>query len=231
MSAPATVSFAASGKTLTLEFSSAEDHIARAIQNSGTFYEAELLADIRARLFFPRCAVDVGAHVGNHTLYFAHVLGMKTISFEPNPATYAHLEANIRNNGLDGLCRPRHAAVGSASGHVRPAQPSEANSGMATVESDPAGAVPLVRLDDAIHGEARIDLIKIDVEGWELDVLKGAEAVLGRHRPLLYIEVMEPQFEAVEAHLRARQYQCWKRFNFTPTFLFLPRERLGWSGG
>lgn len=225
-----TVGFEAGGKHLTLEFSSEEDHIARTIRRAGTFYEAELLADARSRLFFAECAVDVGAHVGNHTLYFAHVLGLRTIAFEPNPQTYDHLVANVRNNQLTELCRTRNAAVGSSAGHVRAVAASDKNSGMATVETDPAGAVAMVALDDELLSERRIDIIKIDVEGWELDVLRGAEQVLTQSRPVLYIEIMQPKFGEVESHLKGRGYVCWKRFNYTPTFLFLPRERLGASG-
>jgi hypothetical protein len=86
--------------------------------------------------------------------------------------------------------------------------------------------VEIVTLDEVL-GEPRIDVIKIDVEGWELDVLRGATVTLERHRPLLYIEAMQNQFDAVRAHLSAAGYVCWKRFNATPTFLFMPRERLG----
>lgn len=222
-----TVGFEAGGKHLTLVFGSEEDHIARTIRRTGTFYEAELLADVRARLFFAECAVDVGAHVGNHALYFAHMLGLRTIAFEPNPTTYGYLVANLASNGLGETCRTCNAAVGSASGQVRPLDASDRNSGMATVEADPAGAIAMVTLDDQVLGEPRIDVIKIDVEGWELDVLRGAERVLRQHQPILYIEIMQPRFREVESHLRERGYLCWKRFNHTPTFLFLPRERLG----
>jgi FkbM family methyltransferase len=222
-----TVGFEAGGKHLTLVFGSEEDHIARTIRHTGTFYEAELLADVRSRLFFAECAVDVGAHVGNHTLYFAQVLGLRTIAFEPNPASYDHLMANVASNGLAGICRTRNAAVGSSSGQVRTLAGSDRNSGMATVEPDPSGAVAMVTLDDEVLDEPRIDVIKIDVEGWELDVLRGAERVLQQRRPVLYIEIMEPKFPDVERHLWDRGYLCWKRFNYTPTFLFLPRERLG----
>lgn len=222
-----TVSFEAGGKQLTLAFGSADDHIARTIQQTGTFYEAELLADVRSRLFFAECAVDVGAHVGNHTLYFANVLGLRTIAFEPNPASYRLLEDNVRNNGLAEICRTRPAAVGATGGHVRTVAPSDHNTGMATVEPDPSGAVTMVTLDDELLAEPRVDVIKIDVEGWELDVLRGGERVLREHRPILYVEIMQPKFDAVERHLRDRGYLCWRRFNYTPTFLFLPRERLG----
>ena len=128
------IAFTAGGKRVTLRFASEADHIARTIAATGGFYEAELLADMRSRLFFPRCAVDVGAHVGNHTLYFAMMLGMTTIAFEPNAATFALLEANVRANGAQSMVRLRNAAVGAAAGRVRAIAASEANSGMTRVE-------------------------------------------------------------------------------------------------
>jgi len=223
---PPTVAFTAAGRQVTLRFASAQDHIARAIAGTGTFYEAELLADVRSRLFFPECAVDVGAHVGNHTVYFSRILGMKTIAFEPNAVSFELLEANVRENGVEALCRLRHAAIGSAAGRVRAIASPEINSGMATVESDPMGDVPLLCLDDELARDPRIDVIKIDVEGWELEVLRGAERVLQQHRPLLYVEAMLESFVPLEAFLRRHRYLCWKRFNATPTFLFMPSERL-----
>lgn len=220
------VAFRVSGKPLSLKFASGEDHIAQVIRQTGTFYEAEMLADARSRLFYPVCAVDVGAHVGNHTVYFAHVLGVRTLSFEPNPVTFRQLEANVSGNGLAQRCTLRNAAVGAATSKARAEPASAENSGMATVELDPEGAVDVVALDDVLENEARIDLIKIDVEGWELDVLRGGARILERHQPLLYVEIMEDKFDAVRSHLGAAGYECWKRFNVTPTFLFLPRARL-----
>ena len=220
------IAFTAGGKRVTLRFASEADHIARTIAATGGFYEAELLADMRSRLFFPRCAVDVGAHVGNHTLYFAMMLGMTTIAFEPNAATFALLEANVRANGAQSMVRLRNAAVGAAAGRVRAIAASEANSGMTRVEPDEAGDVPLLRLDDELKNDARIDVIKIDVEGWELDVLCGAARTIETHRPLIYVEASETTFPDVRFSLLASRYVCWKRFNATPTFLFMPDERL-----
>jgi len=227
MSDPHIVAFDAAGKHVTMRFASSLDHIARTVEHTKTFYEAEMLADVRARLFFPTCAIDVGAHVGNHTLFFSLMLGMRTIAFEPNPATHALLEANVRENGVGAVCKLRNAAIGSETGRVAVQSASENNTGMARVRPDAAGDVPLVRLDEELTDEPRIDIIKIDVEGWELEVLRGAPRVIAVHRPVLYIEAMETEFVKVEAHLRDSGYLCWKRFNATPTFLFLPRERLG----
>jgi FkbM family methyltransferase len=231
MSETDAVSFDSHGRHITLCFPSTSDHIARTIQQTGSFYEAELLADVRARLFFPACAVDVGAHVGNHTVYFAGVLGMRTISFEPNPESFALLETNTDKNGVSSKCELYHAAVGAAAGLVRVVQAPDSNSGMANVAAHPGGEIPAVRLDDVVLDEPAIDIIKIDVEGWELDVLRGAVAVLDRHRPLLYVEIMKPRFAEVQDLLSRHDYVAWKRFNATPTFLFLPMERLGGRGG
>ena len=221
------VAFRAGGKQVTLHFASAEDHIARTIEATGGFYEAELLADVRARLFFPECAVDVGAHVGNHTLYFAKVLGLRTIAFEPNAATFELLRANVHENGVETLCRLRHAAVGAVAGRVRAVASPGANSGMSRVEPDDGGDVPLTNLDEELKDETRIYIVNIVVAGWELDVLRGATRAIERHRPLLYIEASDASFHELTALLAAQRYVCWKRFNATPTFLFMPNERFG----
>lgn len=223
------VAFTTQGKRVTLHFASAEDHIARTIEATGGFYEAELLADVRSRLFFPHCAVDVGAHVGNHTLYFSKILGLKTIAFEPNAATFKLLAANVRENGVELQCRLRHAAVGAAAGRVHTIASTEANSGMSRVEIDADGDTPLLNLDDELKNDGPIDVIKIDVEGWELDVLRGAARVIQQHRPLLYVEASDATFAQVRAYLVTCRYVCWKWFNATPTFLFMPNERLGAS--
>lgn len=223
------IAFTAAGKHLTLRFASEHDHIARIIDATGGFYEAELLADVRSRLFFPECAVDVGAHVGNHTLYFASILGLRTISFEPHTQTFALLAANVRENGVEALCSIHHAAVGAATGRVRTVDASNDNSGMARVEVDTQGDTPLISLDDELKNEVRIDVIKIDVEGWELDVVRGAPRTIETQRPLIYVEASAETFPELSAYLRSCRYVCWKRFNATPTFLFMPEERLGTS--
>jgi FkbM family methyltransferase len=227
MSEPHIVGFDAHGRHVTLRFADPADHIARTIEQAHCFYEAELLADIRSRLFFAQCAIDVGAHVGNHTLYFASVLGLRTISFEPNPQSFALLRANVDENGCAATCELHQQAVGSEAGHVRLVEVPQTNSGMTQVETDTAGTIESVRLDDVLADEARIDIIKIDVEGFELEVIEGAKTTIGRHRPLLYVEVMAPRFDAVRDLLWRAQYVPWKRFNATPTFLFLPCEQFG----
>jgi FkbM family methyltransferase len=215
------------GRQFQIEFPSGEDHIARVISQTGGFYEADMLADIRSRLIFPRYAVDVGAHVGNHTIYFAGVLGIDTISFEPNPLNCSLLSANIAANGLTDHCRVRNVAVGGSHGKCVSLPGGAGNSGTSRVNRSEDGSIAIVTLDEELADVPRVDLLKIDVEGWELEVLAGADRSIARCRPLIYVEASEKSFGVVEPHLSSADYVCWRRFNATPTFLFLPRERLG----
>ncbi len=215
------------GRILGLEVEDEHDHVAKVIGRSRTFYEAELLGDARSRLFYGKCAVDVGAHVGNHMLFFTAVMGMRTIAFEPNPESFAHLSVNVGLNNVERLS-DIHRCAGVARpgrGTLRAAPAS--NSGLSTVVADPNGETEVVTLDDILDPEQIVDLIKIDVEGDELDVLRGATRTIARHQPLLYVEVGEETFSPVRSLLGDLGFVCWKRFNVTPTFLFMHRTRLG----
>ena len=214
------------GGPFHLEFPTREDHIARVIEETGKFYEADMLADARSRLFFPSCVVDVGAHVGNHTIYFAGALGLNTIAFEPNPTNFALLTHNILANGLSERCRLRNVAVGNREGRCVAVRGAANNSGSARIEASIEGEIAMVTLDRELADLPTLDLLKIDVEGWEDEVLLGVQRTLARCRPIIYVETSETTFPKVRSRLADAHYVCWKRFNATPTFLFLPRERL-----
>jgi FkbM family methyltransferase len=227
MSEPHVETIRAGGMTVRLGFATEADHIARVIRQTGGFYEAELLNDIRQRLFYPQVAVDVGAHVGNHAIYFSRVLEMEVFAFEPNPVSFHHLQSNVAANGVADRCHIRRAAVGAEAGRAHVLAASDTNPGLSRIEVIADGEAELVTLDDELTVDHRVDVIKIDVEGAELEVLQGAGRILRTQKPLLYVEVMRPRYEAVTSFLGERGYVCWKSFNVTPTFLFMPRERFG----
>jgi FkbM family methyltransferase len=223
----AAVDFKWDGRPVRLHFATEDDHIAKIVRNTKTFYEVEMLRDIRARLFFAKCAVDVGAHVGNHTVFFAHVLGLRTIAFEPNPASFRHLKSNISANAIGERCQLHNLAVGHQRGRaLLRLEGAERNSGAVGVQLTGRGDVEVIALDEALRNEPQVDIIKIDVEGFEVRVLEGARATIDRHRPIIYVESNQRDFAAVCNILEEARYVCWMRFNFTPTFLFLPQERL-----
>lgn len=141
-------------------------------------------------------ALDIGANVGQVLLKLAAVVGSggRAIGFEPNPATYRLCTENLTLNS--NLPAEVHAiALGSAEGQVAFGRPCSANSGSDRVMSDGVGEimVPVTTLDRwaTAHSLERLDLVKIDVEGFELHVLRGASETLARFRPTLFIELCD----------------------------------------
>jgi FkbM family methyltransferase len=143
--------------------------------------------------------IDVGANLGEWTVPFARKVGPagRVLAIEPAPRSAAALESTLAANAL------RHAeivrcAIGDRDGVAQFAVPAitSARTDTGTARIGPACAghhalqVPLRSLDSlaAERGLARLDLIKIDVEGHERRVLDGAAAILDRHRPVLVIE-------------------------------------------
>lgn len=123
--------------------------------------------------------VDVGAHIGLHTITGSRASGPsgRVISLEPHPVTSRWLRENVQLNDLENVT-VHAAAAGVANGRAafsdRPLEDRNA------LEHDGSLLVEVVRLDDLLGDVDRVRLLKIDVEGSELDVLAGATAVLQR---------------------------------------------------
>ncbi|EXU80033.1 glycosyl transferase family 1 [Comamonas aquatica DA1877] len=87
------------------------------------------------------------------------------------------------------------------------------------------GELKVVTLD-SLNIQRKPALIKIDVEGMELDVLLGGERLISESRPLIYVECLnQTEFRSVFNWLSERGYIYWDTFNASPTHLFLPLEK------
>lgn len=143
----------------------------------------------------PGKVIEVGANVGIHSVSMAKSLaevGRQLVLFEPQPFIFQNLCANLALNGLSNVVAWPFAC-GAEEGIVYFTPPDYRDSGnfggvsMVTEGNPEAVAVPCVCLDRVI-GNEDVSLLKIDVEGFELDVLKGAVNLLQRARPLVYVE-------------------------------------------
>ena len=183
-----------------------DEYIFGLIRQERKFYESELLwllerMDIRGGL-----AVDAGAHIGNHTVFFAKVLGLETLSIEPRPESAALLRTNVEANDLDDLVTVVQAVLGSEPGRAHLEQAIEQNTGSVVAHDDQEGEAQVVRLDDLV--DQRVVVLKIDVEGAEPAVLAGARSLLDDHRPLVCVEAHNGEaLEAIDDILAPLDYQ------------------------
>lgn len=184
----------AGGYALTVDTS---DVFGRSLATSGT-WEPSVTATFRLLLSPGDVCVDVGAHVGYYTILASRLVepGGHVYALEPAPETYVRLLANLRLNGVSNVTAlPLAAGAVEARATLKTGPPS--HTGVSSILSDaaPRGldettvtVRPVACVVRAIDLE-RIRLIKVDVEGYELEVLKGIEPILEHVRPAIIIEI------------------------------------------
>lgn len=186
------------------------DHI-QGIHAKGRFYEPEELAIIRSG-YRGGTFVDVGANVGNHTLFAALILDApKVIAFEPNPPARRVLSVNVALNDLVERVTVRGVGLAGKAGQARPVTSTPDNLGVTRLERG-SGPLTLQRGDDALKGE-EVGFIKIDVEGMEVEVLRSLRATLDRCRPALFVEVTETNAAAFDELMKASGYRVSETFS------------------
>lgn len=159
---------------------------------------------------------DIGANVGFFTVLAARMAGDggRVLAFEPIAAAAALAQEAALRSDLADRVDVRTAAVGARSGTARMCSVAAGGiwSHMSTVR-DPHPLtieeveVPLVSLDDVIAAGAPVpDVMKLDVEGAEGDVLRGASALLAEHRPIIVCELHDTNEEVADL-LEAADYR------------------------
>jgi FkbM family methyltransferase len=133
-------------------------------------------------------ALDVGAHIGTHTLTMSRLVGPagRVYAFEPVRKSYRELRRNLELNGVSNVV-PLRYALGRGSPSVIEMNPILEGEEGGTAVGHGGDRVELRTLDS--FGFEGVSLIKIDVEGFELPVLDGAEDTIRRNRPVLVVEI------------------------------------------
>lgn len=131
--------------------------------------------------------VDVGANVGSYTVLAGGVVKARVTAVEPIPATFAHLRRNVMLNGMSERTHCFQGGLSDKTGSLRfTFNLDTVNHVLSDGEDLPFIEVPVTRLDDLVSQDVPT-LIKIDVEGHELAVLKGAQAILANSTLLAVI--------------------------------------------
>lgn len=138
--------------------------------------------------------IDAGANIGYFSLLFAKWMGGRGIvhAFEPFPESARRFKRNLElNPQLEPVVRLHQLALSEFEGRIGMNVPDQGNQGCNYLNDAGGVEVEVATLDAFCDREhlARVDLIKIDVEGSEVAVLQGAERTIQRFRPVLMIEV------------------------------------------
>ena len=196
-------------------------------------YDAAEVATVRQLLALRRqyhgdgvFAVDCGANIGVFTVEWAKSMTGwgSVLAIEAQERVFYALAGNIAINNCFNA-RAIHAAVTSQTGVLRIPVPdylSPATFGSlelrASATNEPIGqaidyrddrlaSVPAISIDSL--GLARLDLLKIDVEGMELEVLEGASATIGRCLPIIVVEHLKSPVGALRETLVSHGYRCF----------------------
>ena len=156
-------------------------------------YEQPTFDFIRAHCKAGASLIDIGAHFGIFTISALRRVGPsgKVISFEPCAATRSVLLKTLELNGFSGIPEIRDEAVSNVTGQssfFSSTIPGDAaNSLIGNAQHPAQSEVRTVRLDDIRL--SRVDAIKIDAEGAELQILDGSRALITKHRPAVLLSV------------------------------------------
>ena len=138
-------------------------------------------------------AIDAGANIGVTALRMAVAVGSggRVIAFEPDPVNFERLLGNLALNPTQSV-HAIHAALGECSGVLHAHVVDPRNRGSIRLTATGAEArVDVRRLDDLNLPIERLDVLKVDTEGFEARVLKGARRIIEAHRPYLFVEVVD----------------------------------------
>lgn len=175
------------------------------------FREVEILEYITSNYTFSNSIIDCGANYGNHTIYLAKYTDCSHVySFEPIPNIHQVLQENVLANKIDKKVTCYNSGVSKKEKDLKLISfientqgafwfwyegenyrhPADMGYGHLHRKNRPVQSLTVksVPLDSKIDQFGKVDFIKIDVEGMEMEVLEGATGLINRNRPLIYIE-------------------------------------------
>ncbi len=192
--------------------------IAYGIAANGVVEQEEtiLVQKILTQLSSDFVLLDIGANTGYYGIMSAYMFpNSKTYSFEPISLHFDSIKESVYLNRLSNV-DINECALGETSGNI---DIYTAGSGTTLIKEFTTNTenklnIPIKRLDDVVKekGISHINFIKIDVEGFEFDVLKGALDSIKTHKPILFVEI---------CHTKDGRDGLYKNQNFSETIRLL----------
>lgn len=177
-----------------------------------TFFELDILQSIDKFINEKSVIIDIGANVGNHTVYWANITNVKKIySFEPIVTTFSILAKNIEINNLNDKVKIYNLGLSDTPTTGKIKEYYTDNTGMTRIAKADDGDIKLDKLDNIkeIMAEPAIDFVKIDVEDFEKNVLNGATQFFDKYKPAVFIESFdgENQYDFTYKYFKDLNYE------------------------
>ena len=191
-----------------------------AIHREGRLWESDAIAALLANFPEGGVFVDVGAHLGNHSVAVARLgAASRVVAVEPNKEITRLLEANLAMNGLTdrieiigpGQALGREEGSGWLVRNRRKSSESMVKSDLSESQREEAEEVSMLTGDGLLSGQ-RVDAIKINTSGSEVEVLKGLGEVLSEQRPLLLVAHTSGQEDRLQRVLDEYGYRLKATF-------------------
>jgi len=222
----AVTEFTYSNQGIVIEGYHVDDLIFKRIVTGKTFYEDKLLEKARS-LNLEGVYVDVGANIGNHSIYFNRFCESTVVySFEIDEKIFGLLKKNMENNCSEDTYQLKEIGILDKKGFVDISETNHLNAGMTKIVNVEGTEKKVNTLDNLLDGVKNIVLIKIDVEGLELQIINGALKILEDQSPVIFAELAtETEYKFFKNELSKYGYTTDNvNYAATPTYLFQKTE-------
>lgn|GEM_PF-2124855 len=173
------------------------DYIQTIIATRHNFFSIEALERTRKWVKPDSHILDIGGNIGNHSIFWAGVVGTARIyNFEPMASTFAIQAKNMAINELEHIVKTYPWALGEKSGRGRISLPDAQNMGSVQILEAIDGECTMESLDALLEAgtfreSPSISFVKIDVEGFESGVLRGGAKFFTHYKPLILVEIFD----------------------------------------
>ena len=155
-------------------------------------YEKYETAIMMSQITKNEVVVDVGANIGYYTLLMAK-RAKKVFSLEPDKEIFGILKKNVEDNNLKNV-----VLLNFAAGDKKERKyliKDKNNYGNSRISDKKGVLTNCLRLDDILRNEQKISLIKVDTQGWEPAVMEGAEKIINRDSPTMFLEYTPGEYK------------------------------------
>ncbi len=197
------------------------DLIQSEIVDDGTFYEIDVLEKLQPYIKKNAVILDIGACIGNHSIYWALKANAKRIySFEPVKETFRILKKNVELNNLNDKIKIFNIGLSDKKTNGSISFYNHNNIGSTRIKQNTDGNLLLNKLDNIKIEENTVDFVKIDVERHELEVLQGARETLIKYKPAIFVETFPDKKPKVHEYLTNLGYRLEKSFSNNYLYIF-----------